>query len=82
MNILVAYYARLDRPGSLEVAYHNPSARDRIVREMESSMGVRFKFATAVSLAELLRRGVVGPKTAADWTKRCALRGAVRALGL
>lgn len=82
MNVLVAYYARLDRPGSLEVAYHNPAARDRIVRETESSTGARFKLATTIPLAELQNRGVVGPKTAADWTKRCALRGAVRALGI
>lgn len=81
MNIRVAYYARTDAPGTLEVAYHDPRARDRIVRQTENA-GARFRFAMEVSLHELVARGAVGPKTAADWTKRCALRGAVRALGL
>ena len=81
MNIKVAYYARTDAPGTLEIAYHRTAARDLIVKQTEAA-GARFRYAMDVSLDELVRRGAVGPKTAADWTKRCALRGAVRALGL
>ncbi len=81
LSIRVAFYKRTNGPGTLEVAYHDPRARDRIVDET-SAWNATFKLAMTVPLTELVARGIVGPKTAAHWEQRCALRGAVRAYGI
>ncbi len=84
MNIKVAYYANVTNPGagSLDIAWHDRKSRDRIVTEITRATGARFKLAMEEPLSALVKRGAVGPRTAEDWTQRCALRGACRAYGL
>lgn len=81
LTIRVSFYKRTNGPGSLEIAFHDPHARDRILAET-ARWNAEFKLAMTVPLTELVARGIVGPKTAAQWEQRCALRGAVRAYGI
>lgn len=83
LKLKVAFYVKTGGSGAetLEIVFHDPRARDRIVAE-SSKFGARYGHAMTVTVDELLKRGAIGTRVAHLWERTCARSGAMRAFGV